>query len=92
LEFDGIRVEGYDFDLSMKDLAPNLSEMYQTDVGIGKGNRQRERESRVRNVLKVVDRKESEELLKILNVCFHLQLLQAHTADVSLIPLSSVEC
>lgn len=26
----------------MKDLAPNLSEMYQTDVGVGKGNRQRE--------------------------------------------------
>jgi hypothetical protein len=28
----------------MKDLTPNLSEMYQTDVGVGKGNRQRERD------------------------------------------------
>jgi hypothetical protein len=28
--------------VSMKDLAPNLSEMYQTGVGVGKGNRQRE--------------------------------------------------
>lgn len=27
--------------VSMKDLAPNLSEMYQTDVGVGNGNRQR---------------------------------------------------
>jgi hypothetical protein len=32
----------------------------------------REREWWVRSVMKVVDRKESEELLKILNVCFHL--------------------
>jgi hypothetical protein len=40
--------------------------------------------------MKVVDRKESEELLKILNICFHLQLLQAHNADVASIPLCSV--
>jgi hypothetical protein len=60
----------------MKDLAPDLSEMYQTDVGVGIGNWQRERETLVvRSVVKVADGKESEELLKILNICFHLRLI-----------------